>query len=226
MKRTLIIIAVVAVAGAIGAAALYGPDLLDGMRFEKAMSQISISNKADAGPWPQPQETCFFCHGAHGQSLNTSYPALAGQPQAYVAAQLHAFAMGQRQSPYMVPLAKNLTDAQIDSLAAYFARQVPTRNEDAPADAALERRGLSLVQARSCQACHGPQLMGKDLAPRLGGQGEAYLVAQLAAFKSGERHDPTGAMNGVAATLSSGDISAVARYLARVSPGQGGIAAQ
>ncbi|MBN3846747.1 MULTISPECIES: c-type cytochrome [Burkholderiaceae] len=221
MKRTLIIVAIV---GALGAGALYGRDMLDGMRFEKAMSQISEANKADAGPWPQPQETCFYCHGSHGQSLNTWYPALSGQPPVYVAEQLHAFATGQRQSPYMAPLAKDLTDAQIDALAAYFARQAPTRNEDVPADSALEKRGLALLQAGSCQACHGAKLMGKDRAPRLAGQGEAYLSGQLAAFKSGQRHDPTGAMNGIVATLSSEDISAVARYLARVSPGQDGIA--
>ncbi|MFM0557297.1 c-type cytochrome [Paraburkholderia sediminicola] len=219
MKRAMIIGAVVAIAAVAGAGALYGRDYLDGMHFEKAMSQIGEADTANAGPWPQPQETCFSCHGAHGQSLNAWYPALSGQPEAYVAAQLRAFANDQRHSPYMGPLARDLDDGQIKALSAYFSRQTPTRNEDLAADAVLDKRGMALIQARSCQACHGATLMGKDRAPRLAGQGETYLANQLAAFKAGERHDPTGAMNGVAATLSSEDIRAVAYYLAGVSPG-------
>lgn len=226
MKRVMIIGAVVAIAGALGAAALYGRDYLDGMRFEKAMSQIGEADSANAGPWPQPQETCFACHGLHGQSLNAWYPALSGQPEAYVAAQLRAFANDQRRSPYMGPLAKDLDDGQIRALSAYFARQTPTRNEDVATDAVLDKRGMALIQARSCQACHGAKLMGKDQVPRLAGQGQAYLADQLAAFKAGGRRDPTGAMNGVAATLSSEDIRAVAYYLAGVQPGHDSIGTQ
>lgn len=218
MKRTLIIVALVAIAAMVGAGALYGRDILDGMQYEKAMAQIGETDKANAGSWPQSQETCFVCHGPRGQSLNAWYPALSGQPKAYIAAQLHAFANDQRPNPYMGPLAKEMSDAQIDALATYFARQAPTRNEDVPADANLQQRGLALVQARSCQACHGEKLMGKDQAPRLVGQGADYLAKQLADFKTGARKDPSGAMNGIAATLSGQDLPAVARYLASVLP--------
>ncbi|KVQ97699.1 c-type cytochrome [Burkholderia ubonensis] len=220
MKRVMIIGAVVAIVALAGAGALHGRDILDGMRFEKAMSRIGEADQANGGPWPQPQETCFFCHGARGQSLNAWYPALSGQPEAYLAAQLRAFASEQRHNPYMGPLARDLDDGQVKTLAAYFARQTPTRNEDVPADAALAKRGMALIQARSCQACHGATLMGRDQAPRLAGQGEIYLATQLAAFKTGERRDPAGAMNGIVATLSGDDIRAVAHYLASASPGQ------
>lgn len=218
MKRALIIVGIVAVVAAVSAGALYGRDILDGMQYENAMAEIGEADKANAGAWPQTQETCFVCHGPHGQSLNAWYPALSGQPKAYIAAQLHAFASDQRPNAYMGPLAKEMSDAQIDALATYFARQAPTRNEDVPADVDLQKRGLALVQARSCQACHGEKLMGKDQAPRLAGQGADYLAKQLADFKTGARKDPAGAMNGIAATLSSEDVPAVARYLASVSP--------
>ncbi|ARF86905.1 cytochrome c4 [Burkholderia cenocepacia] len=118
----------------------------------------------------------------------------------------------------MGPLSRELDDAKIDALATYFARQAPARNEPVPADAALDTRGMALVAARSCRACHGAALTGKDPAPRLAGQGQLYLEAQLAAFRSGERHDPTGAMNALAATLSGDDTRAVAHYLAGLSP--------
>lgn len=218
MKRTLIIVTVVAVAAAAVAGALYGRDLMDGMAYEKAMFQIGAADNANAGPWPQYQETCFVCHGPRGQSLNAWYPALSGQPKAYIAAQLHAFANDQRPNPYMGPLAKDMSDAQIDALATYFAQQAPTRNEAVATDAELEKRGLALVQARSCQACHGANLMGKDQVPRLAGQGADYLAKQLTEFRTGARKDPTGAMNGVAATLSSDEVPLVARYLAGIAP--------
>ncbi|WP_322082564.1 c-type cytochrome [Burkholderia sp. BCC1972] len=220
MKRTWMIGAVLGLvlAGGVAAGVLYGPDLVDGMRYQKAMAAIGEADKANGGAWPQPQETCFFCHGAHGQSQNASYPSLSGQPATYIAAQLRAFATDQRRNAYMGPLSRELDDAKIAALATYFARQAPARNEAVPTDAALDKRGLALVEARSCRACHGAALTGKDPAPRLAGQGQLYLETQLAAFRSGERHDPTGAMNALAATLSGDDTRAVAHYLAGLSP--------
>ncbi|SFU25640.1 c-type cytochrome [Paraburkholderia aspalathi] len=219
MKRAWFISAAVVLAGVVSAGALFGRDYLDGMRFEKAMNEIDRSEVANSGPWPQPQETCYFCHGAHGQSVNGWYPALSGQPEAYLVAQLRAFAGGRRPNPYMGAIARALTDQQIQSLAAYFARQTPAQSEAVYGEAALEKRGMALVAAKSCQTCHGAAFMGRDQAPRLSGQGEAYLAKQFAAFKTGERHDPSGAMNGMAATLSGEDIQAVAGYLASLTPG-------
>ena len=214
MKRAMFATAAVVA----GAAAFLVPDLVDYHRFGTALDNKAQASQTNGGPWPQFPETCFACHGPHGKSRNAEYPALAGQPAAYLELQLRAFASGQRDNPTMGPLARNLTDEQIRSLAAYYAGQAPAGNPDVVAGAALEGRGKAMVQARSCQACHGEALTGKDLAPRLAGQGEHYLAHQLAAFKSGKRHDATGAMDSIAATLSNEDIPAVARYLARMSP--------
>ncbi|KVC57405.1 cytochrome C [Burkholderia pseudomultivorans] len=223
MKRTWVIGAVVVIAGVATAGTMYGPDLLDGMRYQKAMAAIGDADRTNGGAWPQPQETCAFCHGPRGQSRNAWYPSLSGQPASYIAAQLRAFANDTRPNAYMGPLARELDDAKIDALATYFARQAPARNEAVPADEALARRGMALVAARSCQACHGATLEGKDHVPRLAGQGQLYLETQLAAFGSGRRHDPSGAMNGVVATLSGDDLRAIAHYLAALSPdGAGG----
>ncbi|KVL55215.1 cytochrome C [Burkholderia territorii] len=223
MKRAWMIGTALVIAGVATAGTLYGPDLVDGMRYGKAMTAIGGADTANGGAWPQPQETCAFCHGTHGQSRNAWYPSLSGQPAGYIAAQLRAFASDTRRNAYMGPLARELDDAKIDALATYFARQAPARNEAVPADDALAQRGMALVTAQSCQACHGAALTGKDHMPRLAGQGERYLEAQLAAFRSGQRRDPTGAMNGVSATLSGDDTRAIAHYLASLLPdGAGG----
>ncbi|WP_436406905.1 c-type cytochrome [Burkholderia metallica] len=217
MKRAWII-GVVVVAAVSAAGVLFGRDLYGYYRFGKALDREVDALRADAGPWPQPQETCFICHGPRGQSGNGRYPALSGQPAAYIEAQLRAFASDRRPDPYMGPLARGMDEQQMKLLAAYFARQAPAQNEKIRVDAALAARGTALVQARSCVACHGAGLTGNERAPRLAGQGEAYLADQLVAFRAGRRHDETGAMNGVAAALSDEDIRAVAHYLASIAP--------
>jgi len=102
-------------------------------------------------------------------------------------------------------LGASLREAQIKSPAAYFERQTPDRNDTVAADA--------------CAGCHGEGFVGGPVGPRLAVQGEAYLVAQLVAFKRGERPDPTEAMNTMAASLSDQDIKTAARYLAGLTPG-------
>jgi len=68
-----------------------------------------------------------------------------------------------------------------------------------------------------CAACHG--LDGRSLmpeAPHLAGQVEGYLVQQLRAFKTGERHNEQMAI--IVRTLSSQDMDDLAAYYASLSP--------
>ncbi|HYY16633.1 MAG TPA: c-type cytochrome, partial [Gammaproteobacteria bacterium] len=58
---------------------------------------------------------------ANGKSANELWPNLAGQRAAYLAKQLKAFRSGTRTDPMMSPMAKPLTDADIENLAAYFS---------------------------------------------------------------------------------------------------------
>jgi len=65
--------------------------------------------------------TCAGCHGAEGISANPLWPNLAGQQDAYMVKQMKAFRDGTRPDPMMAPMAKPLSDADIDNLAAYFS---------------------------------------------------------------------------------------------------------
>lgn len=65
--------------------------------------------------------TCTACHGANGISNNPLWPNLAGQKEQYLIKQLKAFRDGQRQDPAMSPMAKGLSDADIENLAAYYS---------------------------------------------------------------------------------------------------------
>lgn len=218
MKRALVIGAVVTTAALAVSSALYGPEILAGYRFMEALDQHYADYQADGGAWPQLQDGCALCHGENGQSNNAQYASLAGLPAAYIEAQLHAFAEGRRHSPQMSPLAASLSDQQIQSLAAYFARQTAQRTETPTHDSALEQSGQATIIAKGCATCHGEGLAGGPLGPRLTGQSESYLIDQLNAFKHGRRNDPTQAMNAIASTLSAEEIRAAAHFLAGQAP--------
>ena len=64
--------------------------------------------------------SCAVCHGPQGLSVVPDAPNLAGQPPLYVAAQLKAYRDGTRKHEIMSLMAKPLSDADIDDLAAWF----------------------------------------------------------------------------------------------------------
>jgi len=82
----------------------------------------SVSMAAgDAAAGKAKAAVCAGCHGAEGISANPLWPNLAGQKDAYIVKQLKAFRDGKRTDPTMAPMAKPLTDADIDNLAAHFS---------------------------------------------------------------------------------------------------------
>lgn len=66
-------------------------------------------------------KTCVACHGAEGISNNALWPNLAGQKDQYIVIQLKAFKDGSRVHPMMTPIAKMLSDQDMENLAAYFS---------------------------------------------------------------------------------------------------------
>jgi cytochrome c553 len=62
---------------------------------------------------------CQACHVAIPANGDT--PHLAGQRETYIAKQLKAFKAGERKNPLMSAIATQLSDADIENLAAYWA---------------------------------------------------------------------------------------------------------
>jgi cytochrome c553 len=67
-------------------------------------------------------QSCAMCHGEKGISTMAGTPSLAGQPDLYLAGQLRDFREGKRHNEVMNVIAKPLSDADIDNVAAYFAQ--------------------------------------------------------------------------------------------------------
>ncbi|WP_297693167.1 c-type cytochrome [Phenylobacterium sp.] len=172
---------------------------------------------------------CGSCHGAAGEGLAVQQaPRLAGLDAGYLAEQLDRFASGARKNDVMASVAKALTLDERRAVAAYFARLPtpsltphPAAQSDLARGQALAERGDWAANVPACGACHGPEGRGVGaVTPPLSGQSQAYLSAQLAAFRTGARRSDTlGLMNGIAARLSPADLQAAAAYYASLPAG-------
>jgi cytochrome c553 len=74
------------------------------------------------GVAPESAAACVACHGAQGdQPAAPEIAVIAGQSAPYVEQVLKEYRAGTRANAVMQAAAKDLTDAQIADLAAYFA---------------------------------------------------------------------------------------------------------
>ena len=167
---------------------------------------------ADAAAGLQKAQVCVACHGPAGVSANPTVPSLASQPAQFVATQLLMFREGRRKDAQMSPFAANLSNTDLNDLAAYFAAQkLPARAADATTGT---EAGARLARELNCVQCHGATLLGQQHIPRLAGQQREYLKTQLRGFKAQTRFDMDGQMTSAAQPLSEADIDALAAYLA------------
>jgi cytochrome c553 len=72
---------------------------------------------------------CFSCHGAAARAANARFPAIEGQPAAFMVNRLHEFqARAREKAPQpatMTAVAARLSEEQIRQLAAYIATLAP-----------------------------------------------------------------------------------------------------
>ncbi len=79
---------------------------------------------AQQGAWERQIPACASCHGPAGTGVGDAFPPLAGQPAAYLAAQLTAWQNGTRHNDpndLMGHIAKSLTAEEVQGVAQYFA---------------------------------------------------------------------------------------------------------
>ena len=170
---------------------------------------------------------CSACHGDFGEGRpEAGYPRLSGLDAHYLLHQLNDLSDGTRTSEVMHPIAKSLTAGEREAMASYYAALPAAKapGEKKPDDkvlaagALLAQRGEWGKGLPACGQCHGPNGLGVGTAfPKLAGQSAQYIVAQLQAWKAGQRgNDPMHLMTGVAAKLDEEQMSAVAAYYANL----------
>ena len=173
------------------------------------------AHAADAAAGQQKAQVCVACHGPDGNSTLPATPSLAGQPAQFIATQLLMFRESKRKDAQMSPFAAGLSNADLNNIAAYFSAQKlaqPTYT----AEPAQAEAGARLARQYNCVQCHGPALLGQQHIPRLAGQQQMYLKAQLKGFKASTRFDMDGQMTSAVQALSESDIEILANYLAGI----------
>ncbi len=166
---------------------------------------------------------CAACHGADGNSVVSIWPKIAGQHVEYLARQTRMVRDKQRNVPQMYPMVMNLSDQDIDDIAAFYAAQTLSPGV---ADEELVELGRRIYQAGNpgnevpaCAACHGPAgggVLGAHY-PVVRAQHADYTADRLTRYRNGEVNggrDPYSAiMVGVAANLTDEEINAVSSYI-------------
>ena len=66
---------------------------------------------------------CAACHGPDGNSPAPDFPRLAGQHYDYLLQTLKDYKSGARKNAIMAPQAANLTQRDIEDLAAFYSHQ-------------------------------------------------------------------------------------------------------
>lgn len=186
------------------------------------MLTVSAEVIAEAPAQKSAEQTintvCAACHGADGNSAITLNPKLAGQHPEYLEKQLTEFKSGKRANAVMSGMAAGLSEQEIKDIAAYFAAKKmnlaqATKNGAGSLGEKIYRGGIAATGVPACASCHSPNGAGLPKQfPRLSAQHADYTLAQMKAFRSGERANAP-MMMAIAAKMTDAEMAAVADYI-------------
>lgn len=179
-----------------------------------------IAATRPAPPRPDPvqvgksaAEGCSSCHGETGVSSTAGSPSLVGLDPRYFAAAMAAYKSGARKHDTMQGFAAELKEAEVQSLALFYALQKPAKAETkAEGDAAAGKAAAS-----TCSGCHGETGVSSNPGtPSLAGQDAEYIATATRAYRDGTRKDES--MKAPAAALDDKTLANVAAYYASQAP--------
>lgn len=160
-------------------------------------------------------QLCAACHGVDGNSSTAGVPSIAGQPKLFIENQLVLFREGMRESDQMLAAMKGLKDPEIIKLAEHFSKLPAKPAATASQDKDLNEKGRALAKKLRCGICHLSDFRGQNQIPRLAGQREEYLLAEMKAYRDNKRKGGDTIMAATLYGVSDADIAALAHFLAR-----------
>jgi cytochrome c553 len=168
----------------------------------------AVAGAANAADELETQaQACSGCHGPNGTPINAATPNIWGQRSDYLYKQLHDFKSGDRASPIMSFIVKDMSLEDLRKLANYFAAKSWASPHPAEA-AAVPPDGIAM-----CAPCHQKNFQGGPPAPRLAGLTYEYLASAMNNFADGERANNLD-MPGFMRSLNETQREAIAKYLA------------
>jgi cytochrome c553 len=147
---------------------------------------------------------CAGCHGPLGVGDDAATPNLAAQDAEYLVRALKAY-RSTRKHPEMERAVAALSDADIDSIAAYYATQKSRPAED----------GQRLIEeiVDKCGRCHGSNVDNPAMVvPIIHAQDRDYLVMALRAYRDNRRQ--SSAMHMMSLPYSDSVIDSIASVYA------------
>lgn len=198
----------------------------------------AIAADPQAGKTKAEDERCAECHGLdgniHAPNESAKIPKLAGQSPDYLLKQFQDFRSGERQNDFMAMMARNLDDADVEDILAWYANQ-PTmtgsdsKSQDGKGNPLGEKLFIDGDAKRgivACASCHGRDGKGihepvkaypglaPELIPVIGGQDWHYLDQQLRDWRAGARtNSQDGVMNKVTEKLTDAEINALNDFI-------------
>lgn len=170
---------------------------------------------------------CAGCHNSDGNSIIPNNPILAGQYAEYTAKQLRDFRAGNKKSarrdnPIMASMVANLSDEDMENIAAYYAHQQPQAGSNNTNDQSVLELGEKIYLSGNlenavpaCSSCHS--VTGHGIPPhypRLGGQHATYTFSQLQAYRHGTRaNDINNSMQTVVSRMTVKEMKAVSEFI-------------
>jgi cytochrome c553 len=146
---------------------------------------------------------CGGCHGPHGVSADAATPSLAGQDAQYLVKATKAYRT-TRKNWGMQRYVANLSDKDIDNVAAFYAAQKPKAADQVPTS--------TQELAAKCNRCHDQDDSPTMAAPRMKGQDKDYLVMALRAYRDDKRESST--MHRMSFPYSNAIIESLATWYA------------
>ena len=146
---------------------------------------------------------CGGCHGAHGVSVDSATPSLAGQDADYLGKAIRSYRT-TRQNWGMQRYVANLSDKDIDNIVAFYASQQPKAGDQIPSS--------TQELAAKCNQCHDQESSPAMNAPKMNGQDKDYLVMALRAYRDGKRESTT--MHNMSFPYSNAIVESLASWYA------------
>lgn len=179
-----------------------------------AAGALAFSATAFAAP-PSAEmlsNACAGCHGTNGGSAGPSMPSLSSQSKTAIVEAMKKFKSGERPSSIMGRLAKGYSDAEIEKMAEFFAKQKLHVTQQS-VDPAKAKKGAGLEE-ENCSRCHlDAGKDGKDDTPVMASQWLPYMEMQMELYLSGKRKMPE-KMEEKVKKLSKQDLDALLHFYA------------
>jgi len=169
--------------------------------------QRSTPTRGDAAAGEPATAMCGGCHGANGVSADAATPSLAGQDFTYLVKSIKGY-RSSRKNWGMQRYVAGLSDADVDNIAAFYARQMPKAGDQI----------ITSTQelADKCNRCHDQADNSSVVAPKMRGQDKDYLVMALRSYRDGKRDSPT--MHKMSFPYSNAMIESLASWYSGQDP--------